>query len=173
MTAIEDDVPAEVPETCRDAFQAMMKAANSESNSMANSLGKWIRGPVPHRMTENRRKRAAEALTRGAAKCRTLEAHFIQQHQKITSLPVPPTPAPIHVIRSTKQDLILSAVRDIKKRINSKTDKLVGQNLLRHQAVLGFLHLQLKNPEKIRIRVSQLAASVLGKGSATARCIRQ
>ena len=48
MTAIEDDVPAEVPETCRDAFQAMMKATNSESNSMVNSPEKWIRGPVPH-----------------------------------------------------------------------------------------------------------------------------
>src|SRR5436305_14210493 len=98
-----------------------------EFYSMINPPGKWIKGPEPHRMTLNRRKRAAEELARGAAKCRTLEVHFAQQHQKIADLPVPPTPALESVIRpTTKEDLILSAVQDIKKRINSKTDKLVG-----------------------------------------------
>ena len=40
MTVIEDDVPAEVPETCQDTFQVIMKAANPESNSMVNSSEK-------------------------------------------------------------------------------------------------------------------------------------
>src|SRR4051794_28670689 len=112
----------------------------SVPSSSGKPPGKWIKGPEPHRMTLNRKKRATQALAKEATKCRTIEAHFIQQTKSIPSVMPPPI--------FTKKELISSAVKDLKSKINSKRERLMGQNLVRHQAVLGFLQLQLRDSEK-------------------------
>src|SRR5947209_11594954 len=85
--------------------------------------GRWIRGPEQHRRTLNRRKRAADVLAREATKCQKIDRFFGSLD---TAMPVMPLP-------STTKDLISTAKEDLKKKIESKKERLTGQKLIRHQ----------------------------------------
>lgn len=171
-----EDVPQEIPAICLNAFNAMMNSALTDSTQ--ETPCKWMRGPEPHRMTKYRQKKAAEDLKKEAAECGSLEMYFARQSAMATGATTSRDPMPPGGIRKlTRKDVLLAAIRDLKKRIESKDNILAGQNLHRHQAVLGFLHLQLKdsagNSGKTRAELSQTAAMAFGCGTGLARRIVQ
>src|SRR2546430_9236921 len=105
----------QLPAIRRNAFEAIMDEPQREN--VTKPPGRWIRGPEQHRMTLKRRKRAAEALAREATKCQKIDSFFGS----------PDTAMPVMPFLSTTKDLISTARKDLKKKIESKKERLSGQ----------------------------------------------
>lgn len=58
----------------------------------------------------------------------------------------------------------LNTIHDLEIKIASKTTNLQGQNLARHQAVLSFFNIQIRNPDHTRKKTARQVAESYGCG---------
>lgn len=191
----EDDEDVEVTDNDEaefdtDAFTMLMDAGKDLDNFTAYKVP-YNRGPQLSKRQERRGAQKQRELAASAHGCRPLTASgfFIQKStpsatsipsetqsfsldlkpglEDISSANIISYVSPQDVLQTQRSE----AIQSLKGKIRSKKTNLHGQDLIRHRAVLNFLKLQLKFPERTREQAALQVSECLGRGLYMARKI--
>ncbi|KAA8907993.1 hypothetical protein FN846DRAFT_1021166 [Sphaerosporella brunnea] len=170
VTDTEED-PVEVNTFALQTMMASSRELGLDAFEDNTTVFNYQRGAEPSVRTQYRQVQHARELEEGAKNTRTLEHYFQRSGGKQAN--------PITLGRSTpaissdelKKIKREAAIKSIKKKIESKKG-MNGQNLMRHQAVLGFLQIQrAKKLGESREHLALQVARCFGKGIYFARRI--
>lgn len=173
-----------------DAFTMLMKAGKFLDNFAVHKVS-YSRGPQHSKRHKRRNAQKHRELAASAHGSRPLTAAGF-----FTQKSTPLIPSPSDGLDSSPSDLnpnldnisssdVISyispethiqtqrskAIQNLEGKIRSKKTNLHGQNLTRHRAVLNFLKLQVKFPERTREQAALQVAECLGRGLYMARKI--
>jgi len=124
----------------------------------------YQRGPEPSLRTLQRRVRKQHDEQAAAMSTHSITKYFS------SVAPLPTTP-PLSKAEQRHLDLC-KALKDLNRKINSKTHGLNEQNLSRHRLVLAFLHVQIKKrDDRNRKEMAFEVAKCCGRGQYMARKI--
>ncbi|KAF8424326.1 hypothetical protein EV426DRAFT_716937 [Tirmania nivea] len=155
-----------------DAF-AKLKASVIEDSTVPTI--KYYRGSQQSRQTIWRDKKRKLDLQMAATGTALITEYFKNPNtsEVPSDLSVQPAVAgAVPTQAENKERDLESAVENLKKLLRSKKGAPVGQNLMRHTAVLRFMQLQLKRSWETRESLSLVVAESFGRATNTAKRLR-
>jgi len=151
-----------------DAF-AQLKASMREDSG---STIKYQQGCQKSRQTTWRDKRKQMDLRKAATGTALITQHFKDPSETIDNATssAPGQPVLVEAVPTaaeTKEAALVAGIKELKKLLRS-----IGQNLMRHTAVLYFMELQLQRPWETREALSLVVSECFGRATDTAKRLR-
>lgn len=143
----------------KSAFDLLENSFTSGKDTKFN----YQRTCQPSRRTTQRQKEKQQKLVKAAEGCQTLTSMFASQSTQT----VPPSTEGSMNIETKSLD---SSIKTLERKLTSKKVSLNGQNRMRHEAVLRFLHLQTTcTSKKTREELALNIANSYSRGTYFAR----
>lgn len=157
LETFEFDEALFAKELARGGEDAFIKLHDSAREETAFSqIFRYQRGPQPSARQQRRNVKKEKDLQDAAKGCISLDSFFKNSPAK-----PPPTQSP-EEIRCQQRD---KALEDLARKLGLKSTTLTGQNLVRHQAVLSYLKLQVsRSRDETRKSLASTVARCYGKG---------
>ncbi|KAF8477595.1 hypothetical protein BDZ91DRAFT_709543, partial [Kalaharituber pfeilii] len=158
-----------------DAYEELMK--NTIDVDFSTIQSKYQRGVQACRQTTWRHKKAQEALHQTAIGCRPLTAYFTPlaegSRSGLSTSSLDTNGIISEPKEESREDILLSGIQELRKKLQSKKQTPVGQDYQRHLAVLHFLQLQLHHSNETRISLSLIIAHSFNRGVKMAKHLRK
>jgi hypothetical protein len=176
LTDTEDpkEEPVKINKSAFDTLMGSSRQIGYDAFEDNTAIFNYQRGAEPSIRTQQRRVKNARELEEGAKNTRTLETYFSRPGGKQANPVVLGRPTACissQELRRIERD---EAIKSIQKKIHNKKEALAmnAQNLMRHEAVLAFLHIQKsKKLGETREYLALQVARCFGKGIYFARRI--
>ena len=142
---------------------SIMSASIETNPQAAFTHFRYDRGPELSDRQQRRHRENARKLEEAAASSKSIRNYFTSN--TLPSLPSPPKLVPSPSLEDSRKQAFQLASQELKKKIESKSSGLSGQDLTRHRIVLQFLNLhQCQKEHETRNSIATLLARTHGKG---------